>query len=246
MSVYQIRCFLVNRLTIIIAVTFVLIRTCQFVAFDASRFRVDNLDPFMAYYNITPIQMAVFVLVPLYAVLSVPALRMLENANFYTRLKSRERVVCCYALLVFLQSGVFAVLINITGAIILFVESSLVPLAFDLTEIVFIVTAATVLDALFFAVCALLLLAVHALTKKVPLAALALFSYAIWDFLIDHIPGYAGILPTVGWRLTEIHYPASFYNASTKTAPLLLLTLLLLWINLLIARRRDFAWTSET
>ncbi|MDR3136859.1 MAG: hypothetical protein LBU07_05570 [Coriobacteriales bacterium] len=242
MSAYQLKCFLINRLTIIVVVAIALIQVYRFATYDALRFHVENPDPFAFYFLVTPIEMIIFVMVPLYTIFSIPAIHMLENANFCTRLKNRENTVYRYSLLVFLQAVIFAIFINIMSLLILLIKS---PLVFDLTVIAFISLATIVLDTLFFSICALLLLAVYALTKKIQLAALVLFCYAIWDFLIDHIPGYVGILPTIGWRLTEIQCPASLYDVFVKALPLLSLTALLIWINLLVARHRDFARASE-
>jgi hypothetical protein len=202
----------------------------------------DNPNPFIYYYRVTPLEMAVFVLVPLYAALSLPEVRMLENVNFCTRLKNRESTVYCYALLVLSQAIVFAAFINVTAVLILLARSSVV---FDLAEFVLVSAVSTALGALFFSACALLLLAVYALTKKIQLAAIALFCYAVWDFLSTHIPYYASILPVVGWRLTQFHYPASVFEVSANVLSLFSLIVVLVCANLVIARRRDFALASE-
>lgn len=242
MSAYQIKKLLFNRMTVVVGLIVVAVRAYQVVTLNLKIF--DTTTPSLSnfYFNITTINIAVFILVPLFSVFMLPGVRLLQNDSCAIRLKNRESSVYRYLLLALAKGGLLAFLVNVSGVIILLATC---PLALDLMDVALLAFITMALETLFFMICALLVLTVFLLVKNIQIAVIALFCYALWDFLSDHIAFLASLLPVIGWHLTEVSYPVSFFGISEKVLPLIVLVALFVCASVMIVGRKDLVQISE-
>ncbi len=242
MSAYEIKGSFWDRSTAVVIIVILAIRTYQLMTLDEQYFIIADTDLPSYYVAVTNIALAVFVLVPLFVMYTLPAIHTTENIYYRIRLKSRESIIYRFLLLSLTKAAFVAVLVNITATMILLIKSPALP---DLAQIALSAAATTILEILFFLVCAQLLLVVFALTGRIQIASIVVGVYVIGDFVADHIPFLAGSLPYTGWHLTEISLPPSLLGLAQSMLPLLLLISLLSYANLLVIRNRDLFLSNE-
>lgn len=231
-----IRYLLFNRVTAGVTLVLVGIRVYQLVTLNTESFASAAGNPAASFYTVTNISLATFVFVPLYAFYLLPSLRLVKNTSYLIRNKTRESCVYSFLLLVVVQSILFALVISISGALVTLMKA---PAGMQLGSVVAIAGAAAILEACFFAVCALVLYAAYWCTGGIQGALIAVLCYAIWDFLSDHIPLYAGTLPVVGWHVTEVGFPLEPFGFVRNVLLLLSLVACFTCVSLVAIHRCD-------
>lgn len=231
-----VRYILFNRMTAGAALVIAAIRAYQLLTLTDGSFASAAGNPAASFFSVTNISLAVFVFVPLYAFYLLPALRLVKNTSYLIRNKSKEGCVYSFALLAAAQAVLFALLVSASGALVVLLKA---PGGMSVGGVAAVAGASAILEACFFAVCALLLYAAYWCTGGIQGAVIVLLCYAMWDFLTDHIPLYAGTLPVVGWHLTEVSFPLEPFGLLRGLLPLLSLSAFLICVSLVAIRRCD-------
>lgn len=232
---------LVNRLSLAVLAAFAAVRLYQFATADGQSFESGNADLGECFAIATHISLAVFVLVPLFIVYMVPSLRVFSQITCCTRFPNRERLVVHFLSSAFLKSLLFAFAVNCTAVLVLYAKC---PVSFDFSDVAIVAMTSLVLETLFFLACSLLMLAAYLLTSAIGLAAIAVFCYAIWDFVVANTP-FVPSQVVIGWHLTQIVYPAPLPVLFVNLAFLAALSVAFACVCFLLVRNRDFIEVEE-
>lgn len=237
MNRFMLSRMLFRRSSAVALAALVAIRICQTTSINPADSGDGLFNAAACYSIVSGTNTAAFAIVPLFAFCSASALRNTFDALQCTRYASRESILYRFLAAALVQAFFFTAIVNATALIPLLSRCAHL---FGAHDIALVTALNMALETVFFLVCSALMFAVFAATQRMVPAALALFGYAIWDYLIKHVPYHSDELPSIGWQAATVEYPVSLAAVSGKFLLLAAMLCALICLGLLCVRVRDF------
>lgn len=164
----------------------------------------------------THLSLAVFLIAPLFVAFALPALRAYFHPCAVLRMGSRAVVLERYCVDSARASIGYSALV-VAGSVLLAVAQGCeAPGATGAA----VVLLTLLLQTLFFMACSLVAFAAECISGSKGIAAVSVFLYAVWDFVVTNTP-FIPLDVVAGWSLTQVRLPLEIQAVSVQAAGLM-------------------------